>query len=275
MFRHFLVTRFNLRVDSWDQTKNGEKVLTEDWLEKRFYLFENFCLPSVKNQHNQQFTWCIYFDENTPVPYRKRISVIAEAYSNIKVFYINGADSLKSSLATFIKSHVNSEDQYIITTRLDNDDMIHQEFIAVIQSLFVPAEKTVIDLQNGYQLCIENDHAEVRNYTNLFNPFISLVEEISFIKTVFSLKHKDWVKIEDKIEYKGNKLWCEVVHRSNMLNSVNRGGKKLFGFNFSLFGLDGKKYTLEPASKIFFFNLGLYKEYFLKNISAKIKLLKN
>lgn len=171
-------------------------------------------------------------------------------------------DVLNSSLVTFIRSQVDPEVKYIITTRLDNDDMIHQEFIGVIQSLFMPADKAVIDFQNGYQLFIENDTVEARNYTNRFNPFISLVEEISFIKTVFSLKHKDWAKIENKIEYTGNKLWCVVVHGSSMLNSVNKGGKKLFRFNFSLLGLDGKKYTLEPAFKIFLFTLGLYKGYF-------------
>ena len=156
MFRHFLVTRFNLQVDSWHQTKNGEKVLTEDWLEKRFFLFENFCLPSVKNQHNQHFTWCIYFDENTPALFQERITGLAEEYANIRIFYINGANALNISLVTFIKSQVHSEDKYIITTRIDNDDMIHHDFIAVIQSLFVPANKAVIDLQKGYQLCIEN-----------------------------------------------------------------------------------------------------------------------
>ncbi len=55
--QHFLFTRFNLRNESWNSTKNANPVLTEEWLEKRFDLFERFCLPSVKAQINQNFRW--------------------------------------------------------------------------------------------------------------------------------------------------------------------------------------------------------------------------
>lgn len=272
MFRHFLVTRFNLRVDSWDQTKNGEKVLTEDWLEKRFYLFENFCLPSVKHQHNQHFTWCIYFDENTPALYRKRIAGIAEEYANIRIFYINGADAMSSSLVTFIRSQVGTGDNYIITTRLDNDDMIHQDFISVIQSLFVQADKAVIDLQNGYQLCIENDHAEARNYTNIFNPFISVIENLPVIETVFSKPHFEWRYIPKIIEYKDSLLWCEIIHQSNKLNTVKKGIQKIYHFNASAFGLKKGIICLEPAYKIFIFNLRVSINALVRAINNTIKI---
>jgi len=258
MFRHFLVTRFNLRVDSWHQTKNGEDVLTEDWLEKRFYLFENFCLPSVKNQQNQHFTWCIYFDENTPVSYQKRISGLTEGYANIRIFYINGADALNSSLVTFIKSQVDTKVKYIITTRLDNDDMIHQDFISVIQSLFVPADMAVIDIQNGYQLCIENNNTEVRNYSNRFNPFISIIENLSGIETVFSKPHFEWKLVSKIIEYKDSRLWCEIIHQSNKLNVVKKGIRKNYHFNASAFGLKKSIICLEPASYIFVFNFKVF-----------------
>jgi Putative rhamnosyl transferase len=254
MFRHFLVTRFNLRVDSWHQTKNGEAVLTEDWLEKRFYLFENFCLPSVRNQDNQHFLWCIYLDENTPVSYQERISALTKEYINIRIFYINGAEALNSSLVSFIKAQVDSDDKYIITTRLDNDDMIHQDFIAVIQSLFVPADKCVIDMQNGYQLCIESDFAELRNYKNRFNPFISVIENLSGFETVFSKPHFEWSQVSNTIEYKDSNLWCEIIHDTNKLNVTKKGIHKKYHFNAQVFGLNNGLICLEPAFKIFVFN---------------------
>ena len=255
MFRHFLVTRFNLRVDSWHHTKNGEKVLTDEWLEKRFYVFENFCLPSVKHQHNQHFTWCIYFDKDTPHLYQERISGLAENYANIRIFYINSANDLNSSLVTFIKSQVDSADKYIITTRLDNDDMIHQEFTAVIQSLFIPADKAVIDLQNGYQLCIEQLNSEVRNYSNRFNPFVSVIENLQGIETVFSKPHFEWKYVSKIIEYKDNRLWCEIIHQSNKLNTVKKGIQKNYHFDTSEFGLQKDIVCIDPAYKIFIFNL--------------------
>ncbi|WP_051227980.1 glycosyltransferase [Gillisia sp. JM1] len=59
MFQHYILTRFNLRAEDWTTTKNNEKVLTEEWLEERFDLFENYCFSSVRNQTNQNFKWLV------------------------------------------------------------------------------------------------------------------------------------------------------------------------------------------------------------------------
>ena len=49
-FQHIIITRFNLRNHQWsNRTKNNTPVLTESWLEDRFDLFENFCLPTAAN----------------------------------------------------------------------------------------------------------------------------------------------------------------------------------------------------------------------------------
>ena len=52
--KHYLLTRFNLTFKEWKTSKNGELVLTDKWLKNRFELFENYCLPSVKNQTYQK-----------------------------------------------------------------------------------------------------------------------------------------------------------------------------------------------------------------------------
>ena len=44
MFQHYIITRFNLRRDDWNLTKNNEKVLSDDWLKDRFELFENYSM---------------------------------------------------------------------------------------------------------------------------------------------------------------------------------------------------------------------------------------
>jgi hypothetical protein len=73
MFKHFLLTRFNLRVEDWATTKNGDQVLNDAWLMDRFRLFESYCLPSVKNQSNQDFTWFVFFDKNTPDKFKCKL----------------------------------------------------------------------------------------------------------------------------------------------------------------------------------------------------------
>lgn len=173
--KHFLVTRFNLTDNGWKKSRDGQQVLTDEWLEHRFRLFDKYCLPSVKNQSNQKFTWCIFFDINTPHEYKKRIDNISRSYNNFRAIFIDGMKALNTSLQKFITSNI-EEEQYIITSRLDNDDLIHRDFIDTIQMLSNPLEEKVIDLRSGYQVVIERENKEIRKAYNYFNPFISLVE---------------------------------------------------------------------------------------------------
>jgi hypothetical protein len=45
IFKHFLATRFNIRIGPRDTTKNGETLLDDSWMDNRFKLFENYSLP--------------------------------------------------------------------------------------------------------------------------------------------------------------------------------------------------------------------------------------
>ena len=85
MFNHYLITRFNLRADYWDVTKNNEQLLTDEWMDNRMWLFENFCFPSVVGQTNQNFEWLLYFDTNTKDVYKNRIINLVANHKNVKV----------------------------------------------------------------------------------------------------------------------------------------------------------------------------------------------
>lgn len=58
--KHFIATRFNLKIEEWNTAKDGSVVLTEKWLEERFNLFEKYCFPSVANQSIKNFYWLIF-----------------------------------------------------------------------------------------------------------------------------------------------------------------------------------------------------------------------
>ena len=47
-FQHFVITRFNLDLYAWD--KNRIPTRTEKWLQHRFDIFEQYCLPSMQAQ---------------------------------------------------------------------------------------------------------------------------------------------------------------------------------------------------------------------------------
>ena len=73
---HYLITRFNLKKTNWNPRWkiNQQLALSDEWLKYRFELFEKYCFPSVYNQSNQNFTWCVFFDIKTPDYYKERVA---------------------------------------------------------------------------------------------------------------------------------------------------------------------------------------------------------
>ena len=68
-YNHIIITRFNLDFEDDPQAR----CLQPEWLEKRFDLFETYCLPSVLQQTCQNFTWVILSSDATPAQYKKRL----------------------------------------------------------------------------------------------------------------------------------------------------------------------------------------------------------
>ena len=218
--KHFLATRFNLKVENWKTAKDGSPVLTEKWLEDRFELFEKYCFPSVVNQNNKNFFWFIYFDIDTPSFYKQKINLLFQNQTNFKAVFIDGVTNLQSTFTKNIEELLDEKDEFIITTRLDNDDSIHKNFIDIIQKLAPKKNETVIDVKRGYQIEIINDIVEYREFNFSFNPFLSFVESSKEFDTIFSREHLDWRKEKNIIGYTKTPLWIQVIHERNKLNET-------------------------------------------------------
>lgn len=222
MFRHYLITRFNLRKQDWEVTKNNEKLLTETWLEDRFWLFENFCLPSVAGQSNKNFQWLLYFDTTTPSEYRKRIEELVQPFSFIKLFYVDGMEAFYPGIKKYVNAHA-AQIPYIITSRIDNDDAIHRDFIDEIQKQFHQQRYRVIDCIKGYSLQV-SPAVMLGKKEHIFNPFISLIERNENPQTIWYNYHTAWKK-ERRITYiTHRRLWIAVIHEKNKVNNFNGYG---------------------------------------------------
>ncbi|MBR9756700.1 MAG: hypothetical protein GYB39_01340 [Algicola sp.] len=235
--KHFLLTRFNLRNPHWKKLKNGEAVLTDAWLKHRFELFETYCFPSVVNQKNKAFIWCICFDTHTPETYKNRIEALVKNHSNFFVLYIDGFDKMTKSLNIFIKDKLTKNDRFIITTRLDNDDIIHHSFLKTIQDHANFKNKTLIDLVDGYQLVLRPNGNIIRHYRYKLNPFISLIEAVDNFETILSKEHHDWGKENTIVHVKKQLLWIQLIHNKNYFNTSLTANKLTANFNPLDFGL--------------------------------------
>ena len=216
MFNHYLITRFNLRSEYWDVTKNNEQLLTDEWMDNRMWLFENFCFPSVVGQTNQNFEWLLYFDTNTKEIYKKRILNLVANQLNFKVFFVDAMPSFMPELSKYIALR-NKDKPYLISTRIDNDDSIHVDFINEVQKRFDQQEYRAIDFIKGYTLQIEPTYI-LGKKEQLYNPFISLIEKNENPQTAFYQDHTYW-KRDKKVTQIGEKrLWLSVIHQRNKIN---------------------------------------------------------
>lgn len=219
MFNHLLVTRFNLRNPEWDVTKNNEKLLTNDWMEERMWFFENFCFPTILAQTNQNFEWLLYFDITTPEKFKTRISELIQNQLNFKVFYIDGMPQFYDELKKYI-SAVPNKKPYLITSRIDNDDSVHKDFINEIQLQFKQQDYLVLDIIKGYSLQIRPT-VMLGKKEHIFNPFMSLIEKNDDPKTIWYYHHNMWKK-ETRIKQVNHKrLWIAVIHEKNKVNNFN------------------------------------------------------
>lgn len=260
IFKHLLISRFNL-PKRWSVDKKGNRVLDNKWLEERFFLFENFCLPSIEAQTNKNFEWWVFFDKETEKSFLKRINFFEKQYSFFKPKYERSYDEFENKLPVTIQKYINEINVgYLITTRLDNDDMMAKDTIDLIQKNFLFQEELILELPTGYTLELVK-FPKIRKVRQMLNPFISLIEKVEPTrqpKTVFFKQHTEWVDVSSEIITE-KPQWVQIIHEKNVYNRPY--GELVYPLNFlSRFNYKEENLMLDTR-----FNL------ILKKLKKKIK----
>lgn len=278
-FNHFVITQFNLSKFPYG---NGNSKNWIQWTRDRIILFRNYCLPSLLNQTNKNFTWLIYFDSETPKEFDYFLDEL-RTINFVKVYLANGFEHFTIRYLDDI-NNLASKDEWIISTRCDNDDCLEKNAINTIQNYFIPKDEFLISLASGYTLNTQ-DHT-LSHYYYPMSPFISLIES-NFKKTlkgIYFKEHTKWdnlrLKIVAELLNKNNTsrfilhkpLWIQIVHGNNVSNSHCRGlpvirPKDLTNFGISLTSV-GQSIFKIPS----YFNYFVWKIYFKSFI---IRFLKN
>lgn len=228
IIKHIIITRFNLPHKNWVKNRYG-KTLNDDWLDNRYNLFKDYCLPSVIGQTNKNFEWWLFFDTKTPKKFKTINESLKNKHSNIKIFYEASLESFWDNLAKQVEKHFKASDfDILITTRLDNDDVISVNFINDIQKKVKLEDKPyLLTFPIGYTLQINNEEA-LRTINYEKNSFISLIEfQKQNILTVYKNAHDQWKDVEYRI-INNNPSWVQVIHENNLLNFGR--GKLTFPF---------------------------------------------
>lgn len=280
-FTHIILTRFNVRHD------NSSMPPSQKWMDKRIHLFENYCFPSIVNQSNQEFKWIVYIDRQTEPKYVEIFQRFSRDLSNILIIPTDSWEQvMKKNLHSDVLKLVSDDSEFVITTRLDNDDAVHENFIQIIQQNFLKFvesnkckdTKFAINLTKGYCLQVEPNY-ELTLRTHVSNPFISLVESLTKDKhflTVLHLWHDNYATQTDfpLIQVDTIPYWIQVIHSTNISNQVV--GYPIMDKNkLADFGIDFRKINLSTSSYTNFVNRRINHLYrrFLTGIARRIKLI--
>jgi hypothetical protein len=198
------------------------------------------------SQNCKNFIWLILIDENTPIFFEKKFLSLLQKFShllNYRILKQSGLFEFNTKPVRDVISLLSEKFAWVITSRVDSDDLLAKSFIKAIQSSFEPVEELVINFDNGivYEP-YRGLYAEVKNYSNMF---ISLIEKNDFkFKTVYFQNHTLFVK-NSTIKYiELEAQWILVIHDSNIDSSFKyfpllRKPKKVdfcTELNFSLVG---------------------------------------
>ncbi len=251
---HIISTRFNVPTQIWATTRIGKKPLSEEWLKDRFEIFQQYCLPSFINQSNRNFVWLVFFDKETPDKYLKIIADIQQKCVNFHPVFVQDFEEMSQKLVQMIPDFYLPETKFVISSDIDNDDLLHQDFVENVQKLFRPIHNLVIDLRRGLQLTRTSvSTAFVNEFYTIANPFVSIVENKSDVKTVIKEKHPTYRNYPDYVFYDEKPMFIQFIHANNLVNDSFQS-KRISSINFKEFGIAENYFFKISAWKTFWYN---------------------
>lgn len=204
-FNHYILTGFAYPDDY-------------PYLKERFDIFYNFTKPSFEAQTNTDFTWLIKINPNHRDLYG--------TFSNIKVEFVSQ-----------FPTHV-TPTEYVLTSRVDCDDAIHQNYVKNIHELFNQDQSTRVIDGPGYRYISKTK--EVYTYYNRYNartpsPFSTLVTPFKDKLTVLCEMHGN-LSQRFKVQFHDKKLWLQNIHDHNKL--MTGVGEKKIDFDLKNFNIN-------------------------------------
>ena len=229
--RHFVLTRFNLRLQSYlgrylnGQWRGGD----EQYLRRRFDLFERYCLPSMSRQKSP-FRWLVFFSDLTPEPFKARARSYSESCKGYEAVFVDDAtpldgDAMIRALDGAIAQRAEPDADYIILSRIDNDDAFNVNALGWIRDV---AERVAEnESPDRFYVVMPYGNAFIekggftQDYTWDWNHFPTLVCRRGVVDNPFSRQHA-------RIGSSGipvyrvdcRHAWLEIVNGTNVTNDL-------------------------------------------------------
>ena len=212
---HYVITRIN--------TSHYHGInLSTDWAEKRSRLFKENTFSSISRQTETRFRWLLFFDDDTPEDLFTEVLEMGEK-AGAYVIWNKGKFTSDSVSQAISNQHWGEKEppEWILTTRLDSDDIVCDDFFKLVRSEFELNRRSdnnfSIELTNGVVYWEEMSHA--CSSENLSSDFITYAERYDESKpliTCYGLGGR-YVRSEQR---RTRAAWCKMVHDANGIYSV-------------------------------------------------------
>lgn len=206
---HVLVTRFNLPTVGPESLVRAR----EGWLRERIDLFERYTVPSVRRQTAGSLSWIVYLDPESPPWLRERLRphVADGLFTVLLRERVSWQD-----VARDVRAVTGARGEILLTTNLDNDDALADDFADRVQALARRHRRAAIFLSSG--LIARGDEVYLRRDDH--NAFCSVAEPWDAPGTAW----RDWHTLLDRhypvVVEAGPPAWLQVVHGGNVSNRV-------------------------------------------------------
>lgn len=222
LYKHFVITRFNIRIYYGCNLKNPDnnpmdRILDEDYLEERFNIFAKYTFKSMKGQTNQDFTWIVLFHKKTPSKFMERIQKLKDEFCFVDLYLDDGE---KFSFSDYCDSHGDGLG-YFLTTRIDNDDMFDEEYIERVQEYADRNLHTcILSFEKGIKYDLELK--KMYEYERKDNHFLSMIGEKS--DCILQYNHAKILDSGKEIVFleSTKPMWIEIIHDSNVINRIKK-----------------------------------------------------
>ena len=215
---HIVYTKFMLVNDEWlRRGRTKEQILDINALEKKVKFIKKYYLNWVENQTYKNFVVYLMVDRDLQPEIVNSLRTIFQGYENINIYFWQGETlsfnyslkcSNKYSVDNFVKNLVvdpksskyydNPNLDYVITTRIDDDDLVENDFIKNIQLNTAPSVDTfvVYGSNNGFVLNDNGIFPTTLNNEGAHSIGLTLIQKTNTVFksyfNVFSFPHHNY-----------------------------------------------------------------------------------
>ena len=188
----------------------------------RFRLFESFCLPSIANQTDTDFTFIILIGTDLPLWAKERLHTLTRPYPWIQIL-AKPTQRHRDITAEVINEAITQKGQPALQFRLDDDDAVNVEFVELAKAnaaALAPAMSEVpsfaIDYCTGFSATIHSDGLHIEPVTQtLWTPALAAVFKRSGDRTIMNFGHHKLFKSMPVVSYCNRTMFIRSFHTDN------------------------------------------------------------